>query len=594
MAIAWGSYEGGMRVGIDVDWGAVASSSDDVTAVVRYYTDNSQTFDDGQTLNFSGHIGGSVNYTNNESGSSGATLRATRNYTWTYSSNSYGSSPGTRTFTVSASGLYTGGTPSRSVTTSIPARPIAAPLSPINAAASRISDTQTKVTWTNRESAQRPWDSVLLQRKINDGSWVSVSSSISGSASSYTHATSANNKYQYQVRSTNSEGTSIFAVSDEQFTTPAAPTAADRADIAGPGQRITWSNVGVNYSEYTSEVLAIKAGGVATVIGTVASGVTTFDHLASNATPYTAADRWKYVVRHKAVNGSTPLYSANSNETSETPGVTSPPSAPTNLNPTGGVSQDPTQIIPLEWKHNSTDTSLQQQYQIRHRVVGSATWTTLAAVASAVSSHNLAANTYTNGQNVEWQVATKGADAAFGPFSASATFTALISSKIPLHLDSGTGRYEADLAGRGWTGLAKPAARVTRVAAQACADGASTSVLWDTVEYTRDGATAGSSGITVPRSGLYRINAQVGLVTAVASGGLVQISVTVNGSSLAALSRNSPAGSSPTVGGGSIEVLLNAGDVVSAFIFHTNGASRNTFGGTFQTALSVSYNGPAT
>lgn len=593
MAIVWGTFEGGMRVGIDVEWGAVGTNSDDVTAVVKYYTDNSQSFGDNQTLNLSGHIGGSINYSNNQSGSSGATFRGQRTYTWTYSSSSYGSSPGTRTFTASASGLYTGGTPSRSVTVSIPARPIASPQSPVSLAASRISDTQTKLTWTNRSSAQRPWESLTLQRRTNGGSWVTVTTALSGSASSYTYPTTANNKYEFQLRSVNDVAVSVYDVSDPIYTSPATPGAPARADIAGPGQRITWANGAVNYAGFTTDIYASKNGGAPVLIGNVPSGTTTFDHLTGNTTPYTAVDRWKYTLRHRMANGNTSVYSAYSAETTESSGVTSPPAAPSALNP-NGASADPSQVIPMEWKHNSTDMSAQQAYRLRHRVQGSGTWTTTADIASAVSSHNLAAATYTNGTVVEWEVATKGADAAFGPYSATATFTAVLSKKVPVHLDTGTGRTEADLSGGGWTGFAKPAAKVRRDAAFSInTGGGSVNIPWDMVEFSRDGCTANSSGITIPRTGIYRVSAQLGLTTVSTSGGLVQVSVAVNGTTVTVLARGAVAGSSPTVVGGSTELLLNAGDVLTARAFHTNAAARDTYGDVYHTMLSASYNGPA-
>lgn len=597
MAIQWGAYEGGMRVGIDVDISAVNTNSDDVTFTVRYYTDNSQSFSDSQTLNLSGHIGGSIGYTNDESGSSGAVQRGgARTHTYNYST--WGSSPGTRTFTVSASGLYTGGTPSKSVTVTIPARPIAAPNPPTAATASRISDTQTKITWTRNPTNQRPYETQTLWRRINGGSWSAVSSGFSGSTTSYTNGTTANNKYEYQVRANNDAGSSAFDLTNVIYTTPAAPTLAARADIAGPGQRITWNNDAVGYANYTSEVFASKNDGAWTSLGTVASGVTTFDHLGSNPVAYTAADRWKYIVRHYASNGNTRLYSADSNVTSETAGVTSPPNAPTNLTPTGGVALDPSVAIPLEWQHNPTDTSDQTQYQIRHRVVGAGAWTTLAPVASSVKSHSLAAGTYTNGQNVEWQVSTKGADAAFGPFSASATFIALVSKKIPVYLDSGTGRYIADLAGLGWTGLAKPSAKVRRDATQSFGDGITTDVSWDTNVWMRDGCTAGSAGITVPIDGWYRLTANhclnnSGLLTA-GGANAVLVSRFKVGSAQYGFGRSPLSPSAPTVHNGSLDIFLTAGSVVTTTIYHNNNGSRSTWGGTeYHTSLSVVYIGPA-
>ena len=112
-----------MRVGMStVSWSAVTSTSTTVTATVEIYTENQFSYSDGQTLTYSGSISGTTNYTNDEAGGLD-TLRATKTYTYTYPSGSYGTSPGNATFTATVSGAYNGVTPSHSITSAIPARP---------------------------------------------------------------------------------------------------------------------------------------------------------------------------------------------------------------------------------------------------------------------------------------------------------------------------------------------------------------------------------------------------------------------------------------------------------------------------------------
>ena len=133
MAIDWGAWKlsgtNGMRVGIDVTWGSNAHTVSSITATVKIYTQNTQNYNDNQTLTYGGSISGTTNYLNN-SGSSGGTtanpdaakLRATKTYTWTYAAGSYETSPSTRTFTATVSGAFNGVTPTKSLSSAVPAR----------------------------------------------------------------------------------------------------------------------------------------------------------------------------------------------------------------------------------------------------------------------------------------------------------------------------------------------------------------------------------------------------------------------------------------------------------------------------------------
>jgi hypothetical protein len=140
MAISWGPWEksgtNGMRVGIDISWSTPTYTSTSVTATLSIYTQNIQTYTgDAQTLTYGGSISGTTNYTNTGGVNSGTTsnpdsarLRATKTHTYTYST--YGTSPGSRTFTATVSGAFNNVTPSKSLTSSIPARPANNPSAP--------------------------------------------------------------------------------------------------------------------------------------------------------------------------------------------------------------------------------------------------------------------------------------------------------------------------------------------------------------------------------------------------------------------------------------------------------------------------------
>lgn len=141
----------GMQVSMDITWSAVTHTSTSVTATYKIYTDNQYSYSDAQTLSWSVKNGattvdsGSLNYTNNDGTSE--VLRRTETYTYTYPTNSYGTSPATLGFAASVSGTYNGVTPSVSAAVAVPARPAAAPDAPV-LTATTASSSQINLSWT--------------------------------------------------------------------------------------------------------------------------------------------------------------------------------------------------------------------------------------------------------------------------------------------------------------------------------------------------------------------------------------------------------------------------------------------------------------
>jgi hypothetical protein len=136
-----GDGPNGMRVGIEVEWGTPTHTSSSVTATVYYWTQNRYKYDDAQTITYNGgSISGSNNYTNNTGPTTGTTFdvpryRFTKTYTWTYASGSYQTSPSTRTFGATLSGICCSTNtinPTVSVNSAVPARPAIAPTVPTN------------------------------------------------------------------------------------------------------------------------------------------------------------------------------------------------------------------------------------------------------------------------------------------------------------------------------------------------------------------------------------------------------------------------------------------------------------------------------
>lgn len=434
MAITWGDWEdsgsNGMRVGIEVVWTLpVAHTDASVDADVVVYTENRQSYSDGQKLTYGGSIDGSQSFTNNQ-GSLIVTQRDNVDYDHTYGSTEYGVSPGSRTFSATLSGAYNGVTPSVSVSAAIPARPYAAPAAPTSVALARASDASAITSWARNATAGEPYTTQGIQRSVNGGSFATLSLGVAGSATSYNDTTvGANAKYRYQVRAQNSAGNSTFVQSGDIWTTPAAPSAPLRSGLNGANQVLTWTN-NVGYpanTEWQTEVWRSDDNAAYALLTTVAGSLATYTDTFPATHP---ATKFKYVFRAKTTNGAV-LYSAFSAETTQTSGTTTPPLAPTNLSP-NGIVVDPSQATTLTWTFNPGQVGdTQAQYQIRHRLNGTSTWTTPAAVVSPTAQGSLAINTYADGNIVEWQVSTKGADATFSPWSNSAIYTNTVTVLTP-------------------------------------------------------------------------------------------------------------------------------------------------------------------
>lgn len=132
MAIVWGSYtnnnSNGMRVGLDISWSAVDHNSSSTTATVKVWTQNTYNYNDAQSISYTNLYTNTAmtslaatSYTN--TGSSGSqSQRATRYYVHTY-----GTNPATITFGATVSGLYNGGSPTVSVSSTTPTRPAPPP-----------------------------------------------------------------------------------------------------------------------------------------------------------------------------------------------------------------------------------------------------------------------------------------------------------------------------------------------------------------------------------------------------------------------------------------------------------------------------------
>jgi microcystin-dependent protein len=453
MAIQWGSYESsgiGIRLGLDVAWDAVQTSDDEAHLIVKIYSQNTDPYNDSQVINYSNQLDNnfqgrsSISFTNNDG--TAAVQRDLVSFFRDYSDSSYGESPGTWTLVATLSGAFNGVTPTISVTTTIPARPIAAPNPPTNGEVARVSSTAHKITWSNKSIPERPWESVLTRVQTLDGDYVDLGTT-SGSSTSITDSVLEDRKYRYAVRSSNSKGSSAWDYTSYIYTAPAPPLGPARYDgPSGAQQTVSWKNKSGGYDEFSIEVWRAQDG-VYALLATIAhTGLGSSQSYID--TTANAAKKTKYKLRAKTTTGiQGTLYSAYTGETTETAGITSAPFAPTNLAPNGSIIS-PTTANTFSWKYNTSDTTAQTKEQIQWRVVGAPAWTIEAEIASSSASASMAANTFPDNSEIEWQVRTKGAHVDWSPWSVSALVETVgnpntLRERIRLvRLDLSTGKTE--------------------------------------------------------------------------------------------------------------------------------------------------------
>ena len=302
MAVTWGTWRygnaglssaNGMRIGMEVTWEAITHTETGATATVEVWTENQYTHSgDTQTLNYSTNLGSDTNYTNNSGGS--PVQRATKTYTYTYASGSYGSSPGNVTFTAELTGHYwdDGTNPSVSVSSAIPARPADVPDAPV-LTATAASSSQINLSWTTPDNQGSALDAYVLQ--------VSSTSSTTGFANLFSDSTvplstsyshTGLPKYStrwYRVLASNGVGNSAYSTvksARTSATVPGAPTGL----TATPGVSsvaLTWTaptdTGGIGLDEATDYV--VKRG--TTTLGYSGSATSFTDTGVTPATAYT-------------------------------------------------------------------------------------------------------------------------------------------------------------------------------------------------------------------------------------------------------------------------------------------------------------------
>lgn len=288
--------------------------------------------------------------------------------------------------------------------------------------ASRVSDNQLTVSFTNNHSTDQPYTSLYIERWDNiTGSYYNLATIGSPtSSSSYTdNTTVANRYYKYRIRAWNAAGYSSYAETNYVNTTPAAPSSVT-ATRSGSNVELTWSDNSNNEDQFriqkresTDEGATWGSWGSD---DTVALGNESY----TDTSPYTYG---QYRIRAEETTQS--LYSSyvESNEV-----VTlAAPNAPTGLNP-NGTYFDADLDKTFYWTHNPTDSTDQTKFSLRYRESGDA-WPGTPQLEEESSTNEyhefLLSSTpvFTNGTNYEWQTATWGDYATESDWSDTATFS---------------------------------------------------------------------------------------------------------------------------------------------------------------------------
>lgn len=147
----------------------------------------------------------------------------------------------------------------------------------------------------------------------------------------------------------------------------------------------------------------------------------------------------------------------------------SAPYAPTLVTPASGQTIAVGATNRFYWTFNDPDFDLaraegQSKYEIRYRVVGAPSWTTLTPSPTTNQYHDFAGATFTTATNYEWQVRCYDLAVEVGPWSSSGFFTGGTAPATPT-IDSPTLNEEMDaMETLAWTGGTKTAYQYRKVA----------------------------------------------------------------------------------------------------------------------------------
>ena len=258
------------------------------------------------------------------------------------------------------------------------------PGSPTGVTATRVSDTQVTLNWSQSNASNGQPTATAIDVSINGAAWVRQVDF--GGATSASLSAAANQKLEYRVTSGNAAGYAAWsATSPAIYTTPSAPTNATATKDASLNIVVAFTK-NVAYNEYTHEVWhGVVSSGTTTwdtaVLATLASGVVTYTHATPNASQVHI-----YQVRSRAGTLGSSYATSNSVQLLVAPNKPTVPAMTT--------ISDKATALTFTWVHNPQDTTPQTAYEFSRSVDGGTTWTTSGKVVSTAAQFVVAASTY--------------------------------------------------------------------------------------------------------------------------------------------------------------------------------------------------------
>lgn len=435
MAIYWGptvssSSGNWMRVGCEfvLSPSQVSSGTSAVTVTYRLYVQTRYPVSDSSNAyDISGSFSGYGSVAINHGGNSQITL--VREITSSVATSFTSETRLTITGTLSGVNAIPG-TARVTGSATIPRRPYLPALDVSDVRASRVSDAQQTVSWSNNDTPSAPYSGIYVDRWENVGAkWVNVAT-LAGSARIWTdRGTVANRRYRYRVIPFNSSGNDGSHVYSEYVnTTPAAPAKVSAVKGRNGDIRVGWHNPGTAVSSFevwhaTNGVWDAAPLGT-TISGTSFGGDGSFTHVAADPA-VTHTYRLRAV---SATAGQPTLYSAYSTA-SGTVQLLTPPAPPT-LVP-GRPAYDADLPVVVQWQHNAVDTTEQTAFEIRLLV--DEVWVSSGKQLGDQSSYDLRSFGLTNGNFYELQVRTWGAHADPSAWTTPRLFSTSASPTVVLN-----------------------------------------------------------------------------------------------------------------------------------------------------------------
>ena len=285
---------------------------------------------------------------------------------------------------------------------------------------------QVTVGWT----VNGPYASQKIERQKGDGTGAitTVVGGLGGTVTTYADTTVAlDSYYQYRVSGTTSGGTTYTSGWAKCHTVPPAPTDFRAVRSAG-SVVLTWqSNSTSGYVGYrVTRSLPPFTPASTTMLGVTAADAQTYTDAAGAGTLGTGQIRY-YLVPYLIAEPY--AYTSSGVDVGLVVGAVGTALAPT-VTPSAYALNLATTALAVAVQHNPRDSSAQTAGNLRYRVAGGSTWTTVSLGTS--ESYTVAAGTLANSSDYELQAQTAGMNGTLGPWSDSAVVAGATNPAITL------------------------------------------------------------------------------------------------------------------------------------------------------------------